>query len=158
MATAGMEISLSPQAWSHGRGHCRHGDLSVAAGMESWPWSLQAWRSLCRRRHGAMNMAIAGMEPWPWLLQVWRSLCRRRHGAMAVATAGMEISLSPQAWSHEYGHCRHGAMAVATAGIEISVTRQHCREKAESEIYLLSFFSLVKQVWRERSHGYGHCR
>ena len=65
---------------------------------------------------------------------------------MAVATAGMEISLSPQAWSHEYGHCRHGAMAVATAGIEISVTRQHCREKTGSEIYLLCFFSLVKQA------------
>ena len=86
------------------------------AGMEPWPWPLQVWRSLCRRRHGAMDMAIAGMEPWPWPLQAWRSLCRRRHGAMAVATAG----------------------------IEISVMRQHCREKTGSEIYLLSFFSLIK--------------
>ena len=34
------------------------------------------------------------------------------------------------------------------AGIEISETRQHCREKMGSEIYLLFSFSLVKQAWR----------
>ena len=64
------------------------------AGMEPWPWSLQVWRSLCRRRHGAMNMVIAGMELWPWPLQVWRSLYRRRHGAMAVATIDIKISVT----------------------------------------------------------------
>ena len=41
------------------------------------------------------------------------------------------------------------------AGSEISVTRQHCCEKTGSEIYLLSFFSLGKQAWREI---HGHCR
>ena len=60
----------------------------------------------------------AGMEI-SLSLQAWSheyGYCR--HGAMAMITAGIEISLSPQTWSHKYGYCRHGAMAMATAGME----------------------------------------
>ena len=96
----------------------------------------------------------------------WWDLCNasalpwedgERHRVLIInAIVAIFFSLSSLSGS------RHGGRSMAIAGIElwlaggkISVTRQHCREKTGSEIYLLSFFSLVKQAWREI---YGYCR
>ena len=36
-------------------------------------------------------MVTVGMEPWPWSLSAWRSLCHRRHGVIVMATIVVAI-------------------------------------------------------------------